>query len=178
MRALALSAIDLYESRYTAGWWHRLWLALRGRTGYLLDLQAVVAGRAVQARRADGLQIVPIRQILGSESRADEFDSAFHPAQTFTEARWRGVAQASLAGATLPPVELIRVGNAYFVRDGHHRISVAKALGQQEIEAVVTVWQVEEGEDGSEVQAATRPPAEHKSAQNTPLCPDLVCLAP
>jgi hypothetical protein len=170
MGALALSAIDLYERTYTVGWWYRLWMALRGRRDHLLDLQTVVADRAVHARRADGLQIVPIRQILGSESRADEFDSAFHPAQTFTEARWRGVAQASLTGATLPPVELIRVGDAYFVRDGHHRISVAKALGQQQIEAVVTVWQVEERKDGSKDQAATRPPAERKSARNTPPC--------
>jgi hypothetical protein len=46
-----------------------------------------------------------------------------------------------LAGDPLPPVELIQVGSVYFVRDGHHRISVARAMGQQEIEAVVTVWQ-------------------------------------
>lgn len=71
------------------------------------------------------------------------FDDAFHPIRTHTELRWRRVARAGLAGVTLPPVELIRIGEAYFVRDGHHRISVARALGQKEIDAVVTVWQVE-----------------------------------
>jgi hypothetical protein len=45
-------------------------------------------------------------------------------------------------GAKLPPVALIQVGDVYFVKDGHHRISVARALGQVEIEAVVTVWHV------------------------------------
>ena len=47
-----------------------------------------------------------------------------------------------MRGRSLPPVELIQLGDAYFVRDGHHRISAAAALGQQEIDAQVTVWQV------------------------------------
>jgi hypothetical protein len=136
------------------GWWYRLWAALRGKPRQLLDLRAATADQVVRARRADGVRIVQIRRILGSESRADEFDSAFHPIRTHTEARWRGVARAWLDGASLPPVELIRIGDVYFVRDGHHRISVAKALGQQEIEAVVTVWQVGQPEDDRGRQAA------------------------
>jgi hypothetical protein len=52
------------------------------------------------------------------------------------------VAAARRRGKSLPPVDLIQVGDAYFVRDGHHRISVARALGQQDIEAKVIVWQV------------------------------------
>jgi ParB-like chromosome segregation protein Spo0J len=43
-------------------------------------------------------------------------------------------------GLTLPPVDLIRVGESYFVRDGHHRVSAARALGQAFIEATVTEW--------------------------------------
>ena len=50
------------------------------------------------------------------------------------------VTRAYLRGIGLPPVELIQIGEVYFVRDGHHRISVAAALGQQEIDAMVTVW--------------------------------------
>jgi hypothetical protein len=53
-----------------------------------------------------------------------------------------GIATAGYMGRTLPPVELIQVGDLYFVRDGHHRISVAQAMGQESIEAEVTVWQV------------------------------------
>jgi hypothetical protein len=52
------------------------------------------------------------------------------------------VAKARLQGATLPPVDLVQVSDVYFVRDGHHRISVAKALGQVDIDADVTVWEV------------------------------------
>ncbi|MFL5804768.1 MAG: hypothetical protein ACJ8CR_23865 [Roseiflexaceae bacterium] len=137
-----LATIDVYERAHRQGWWYRLWAALRGRSSRLLDLAAVVAESRIYARRAAGLQIVPIRQILGSEGRSDAFDAAFHPLQTHTEVRWRSIARAGLVGATLPPVDLIRVGEIYFVRDGHHRISVARALGQQEIDAVVTVWQL------------------------------------
>jgi hypothetical protein len=144
MRPLALAAIDLYESTYTQGWWYRLWAALRRRPGRLLDLKTVAASSTIRTQRFAGIQIVPIRQIKGSEGRADDFDAAFHPIQAHTEVRWRGIARAWLADASMPPVDLIRVGDIYFVRDGHHRISVAKALGQQEIEAIVTVWQVEQ----------------------------------
>ena len=136
-------AIDLYERAYNRGRWYRLWSALRGRPSYLLDLEAVASSSTIRARHATGLQIVPIRQILGSEGRGELFDAGFHPVRTHTELRWRHVARAGLAGITLPPVELIRIGDAYFVRDGHHRISVARAFGQKDIDAVVTVWQVE-----------------------------------
>src|SRR6266508_3609036 len=78
------------------------------------------------------------------EGRCDDFDVGFHPLKEHTEERWVSVARAQLRGLGLPPVELIQMGDAYFVRDGHHRISVAAALGQQEIDAVVTVWQVAE----------------------------------
>ena len=54
------------------------------------------------------------------------------------------VTRAYLRGIGLPPVELIQIGEVYFVRDGHHRISVAAALGQQEIDAVVTIWHMTE----------------------------------
>src|SRR6266540_5030436 len=76
------------------------------------------------------------------EGRCDDFDVGFHPLKEHTEERWVSVARAQLRGLGLPPVELIQLGAVYFVRDGHHRISVAAALGQQEIDAVVTVWRV------------------------------------
>jgi hypothetical protein len=62
----------------------------------------------------------------------------------YDEARWVNIATAILQGEFLPPVDLIRVGETYFVRDGHHRISAARALGQKEIDAVVTTWNVNE----------------------------------
>ena len=89
-----------------------------------------------------GLQTVCIDQIRGSEGRSREFDAHFRPRQSYTQGRWVNIAVAWKEGRSLPPVELIQVGDVYFVRDGHHRVSVAQAMGQEQIEAVVTVWEI------------------------------------
>src|SRR5262249_25569266 len=121
-----------------------LWAKLRGQSGRLLDLKTIAATRTIGDRRTLGMRTVPISQIRGSEGRCDDFDNVFRPLKGHTEARWVSVATAQLRGIGLPPVELIQVGEVYFVRDGHHRISAAAALGQQEVDAIVTVWQVAE----------------------------------
>jgi hypothetical protein len=88
-------------------------------------------------RRYAGIQSVPIERIRGSEGRSEDFDNAFNPLHERSLSRWLSVASVRLAGAAVPPVELIQSGEVYFVRDGHHRISVAKALGEQFIDAEV-----------------------------------------
>jgi hypothetical protein len=90
------------------------------------------------------LHTVAISNICGSENRVVDFDCDFNPLQDHTRDRWLGIAAALQRGRCLPPVALIQVGDRYFVRDGHHRISVARALGQKAIEATVEIWQVEE----------------------------------
>ena len=95
----------------------------------------------VHARHHAGMQTVTIRQIRGSENRAKDFDRDFNPLRDHNQARWLKIASARKQKA-LPAVELVQVGDVYFVRDGHHRISVAQALGQLEIEANVVLWQV------------------------------------
>ncbi|HMQ35532.1 MAG TPA: hypothetical protein PKD53_32795, partial [Chloroflexaceae bacterium] len=85
---------------------------------------------------------VPIARIVASEGRSGDFDRRFRPLTTHTWDRWRGVALALVRGEALPPVELIAVGDSYAVRDGHHRISAAAALGQREVDALVMVVEV------------------------------------
>jgi hypothetical protein len=131
----------LFAAARRAGRIRRVWAGLHGQSRRLLDLDTVAATGTVGDRYQAGTQTVPIRQIRGSEGRCDDFDRAFRPLKGHAEERWVSVARAQLRGLDLPPVELIRVGEIYFVRDGHHRISVAAALGQQEVDAVVTVWQ-------------------------------------
>jgi len=135
-------ALGLYERARRRGWWYRLQALLRGRSTALLELARITAGSTISARHSLGAQIVPIGQIRGSEGRRTDFDDTFHPLQNHTRSRWLGIAVAWLEGVELPPIDLIRVGDTYFVRDGHHRISVVRALGLQEIAAVVTVWEV------------------------------------
>lgn len=137
------SAGELYRRARSQGRRGRLGSAFRADSGRLLDLAEVEATCPVQARFHAGARSVPLEQIQGSEGRSHDFDRNFRPMQNHTKSRWVGIAAAHSQGRVLPLVELIQVGDVYFVRDGHHRISVAQALGQTAIDAEVTVWQVE-----------------------------------
>jgi hypothetical protein len=134
---------ELYDRACNRAWLRRIWAVLTRRPYRLLDLAAVQAKCEVRQRYQDGKQTVPIRQIRGSEGRSSDFDAEFRPLKGHGSRRWIGIALARHQGKALPPVELIQVGDVYFVRDGHHRISVARAFGQQDIEAEVTVWQIQ-----------------------------------
>jgi hypothetical protein len=84
-----------------------------------------------------GHQVVPLARIQGTEQRCRDFDVEFRPLQEHTRERWLRIAMAHEAGHPLPPVDLVQVGELYYVRDGHHRVSVARALGQRFIDAAV-----------------------------------------
>jgi hypothetical protein len=90
------------------------------------------------------MRTVEMARIRGSEGRSEDFDGAFRPLKEHARGKWMSVALARLKGVVLPVVELAQVGDVYFVLDGHHRISVARAFGQESIDAAVTVWEVEE----------------------------------
>jgi hypothetical protein len=135
--------LQLYRRARERGRRGQFWSRLTGRPRCLLDLASVEANCRVQARGDAALRTVSIDQICGSESRARDYDRDFNPLKDYTRERWLGIAAARERGDALPPVLLDQVGDIYFVRDGHHRISVALALGQKAIEAKVVVWQVE-----------------------------------
>ena len=152
-RMAEMAARQLYQRMCRRGFVAQVWVTLRKHlTGQalkhrpyqpLLDLREVMAGAKVIDRHAGGVQSVAIEQIRGSEDRLDGlFDREFRPARDYDRTRWIQVATARLQGVCLPAVELIQVGATYFVLDGHHRISVARALGEEFIEANVTVWHV------------------------------------
>jgi hypothetical protein len=136
------AAAHLYSMMHGWGLVRKLSSALTGRSNRLLDLAAVRRACDVGSRRFGGTRAVPLDQIRGSEGRSGDFDADFRPLGGHTKDRWVGIATAQQMGRTMPPVDLIQVGDAYFVRDGHHRISVARALGQKAIDARVTVWEV------------------------------------
>jgi hypothetical protein len=80
---------------------------------------------------------VPVAAIVGTQARPGEFDREFRPRSARVRERWLAVASAIESGARLPPVELTALGELYFVRDGHHRVSVARSLGWPTITASV-----------------------------------------
>lgn len=131
-----------YQRARVRSLWTRVWAMLTRGPGHLLDLEHATATCIIRGQHAAGSQAVLVSQIRGSEGRAKEFDSAFAPLQTHTRQRWITIAAKFELGEALPLVNLVQVGDTYFVRDGHHRVSVARALGYAYIDANVTVWDV------------------------------------
>ena len=84
-----------------------------------------------------GMQTVKIDLIVGSEGRYQDFDNHFFPKSTFLKKRWEHVDEAHIQDIPLPPISLYELGGLYFVRDGNHRVSVAKARGVEYIDADV-----------------------------------------
>jgi hypothetical protein len=118
----------------------KLFSLLFGRRHRLINLGEVQKRVKVDTRAHGGIKLVPVDKIRGSINRCHDFDADFRPLQEYTKERWVNIALAYSRDEGLPPVELVDLDDTYFVIDGHHRISVAKMLGQREIEAEVTVW--------------------------------------
>jgi hypothetical protein len=93
----------------------------------------------VRIRRPAGLHAIPLDSIVGTAEAAKTrmFDCRFRPASS-SRRRWEGIWMAGRRGAPLPPISVYRLGDKHFVRDGHHRVSVAHALGMAAIDAEVT----------------------------------------
>ena len=90
-----------------------------------------------------GFKTVPIKKIVGSEGRYNDFDNHFLPRSNELKQRWVNIDQAHLSDIVLPPIQLYELGGLYFVRDGNHRVSVAKTQGVEFIDAEVISLQSE-----------------------------------
>lgn len=90
-----------------------------------------------------GMKTVPVNQIVGSESRYQDFDNRFFPKKMHLKTRWEHIDMAHIKDINLPPITLYELGGVYFVRDGNHRVSVAKAKGVEFIDAEVVSLQSE-----------------------------------
>ncbi len=84
-----------------------------------------------------GMQEVPISQIVGSMDRYQDFDRTFLPKKKHTRSRWKNIDKAYYQDVRLPPIQLYKVGDVYFVKDGNHRVSVARERGVEFIDAEV-----------------------------------------
>jgi hypothetical protein len=117
----------------------RRWLRREpGEVDHILPFDEVVAALGRLQERDAGRQVVPLDAIVGTVDRLQGFDRHFRPTTPQVRARWERIAAAMRRGEAMPPVDLYRVGEVYFVKDGHHRVSVARALGLHDIEARVT----------------------------------------
>ena len=103
---------------------------------HLLDASEIIPDE-IAAYHFSDLRFVPIRRIIASIRCINDFDFAFNPLNDQNRTRWINVAATTLLGAELPAVDVLQIDNAYIACDGHNRISVARALGQENIAAYV-----------------------------------------
>ena len=104
----------------------------------ILPYEEVIDALGFVSERAAGSAVVRLDAIVGTVDRGRDFDRRFRPTSGNVRSRWERIAAAMRRGEAMPPVDLLRIGEIYFVRDGHHRVSVARALGWNDINAYVT----------------------------------------
>ena len=104
----------------------------------MLPYREVVEALGFLGERRLGLRVIGLDSIVGSVDRTRDFDRRFRPTSARVRERWERLALAQRRGESVPPIEVYRVGDLHFVHDGHHRVSVAHALGLEVIDAYVT----------------------------------------
>jgi len=127
---------DFSRARFKA-FLNRAFAAISGQPTTLLDYDEVKQNLHIGGPIYRGVHTVRVDQIAGSLNRYHEFDRAFLPAENQLAERWQNIDSAFYQDISLPPVVLYKVGQVYFVVDGHHRVSVARQQGQEFIEAEV-----------------------------------------
>lgn len=126
-----------YQRALKQAFWRRARAWLGKGCNDLLSFREVFEHLKEQPQLNRGIQLVPLNQIVGSTGRSNEFDLAFYPRRDASEDRWVNMAKTQYQGRKIPPVLLYKVGEAYFVEDGNHRVSVARANGDTAVQANV-----------------------------------------
>ena len=105
---------------------------------HILPFEEVARALGRIGERRLGQELIPLDSIVGTVDRSREFDRAFRPTSPRVRERWEGINLAQRKGKPMPPIDVYRIGELHFVKDGHHRVSVARALGHKDINAYVT----------------------------------------
>jgi len=120
---------------------HELLHRLKGEPNLLLPFHQVLALRP-KGEHPLGLRTLEVDKVVGSVDRYEDFDHRFLPKTLHTLERWKRFRALQLEGVELPPIEVYQVGETYFVKDGNHRVALAKATGQRFIDAYVIALEV------------------------------------
>jgi hypothetical protein len=134
---LDATAHEDFDRAHFKAFWNAMLSLLTQQSNSLLPFDEVRKRLDIKGQHYAGLQQVPIERIVGSVNRYHDFDRAFLPRVTYTRDRWESIDKAHLRDEMLPPVELYKIGEIYFVKDGNHRVSVGREKGQAFIDAEV-----------------------------------------
>jgi hypothetical protein len=135
-------AVKEYENASTRAFWQEIIGHLRGKPAQLLSFDDVRTRLRLRDESYKGLQNISLNDIVGSVGRYQDFTSSFLPKSAVSVDRWSKIYAETIGALGLPPIEVYQVGAVYFVRDGNHRVSVARALHFKTIQAYVTELEV------------------------------------
>lgn len=126
-----------FSKAYIKGFWRSVFSLIRKSSNKLLPFDEVMQQVPLRGQHYVGVKQIEINKIVGSVNRYRDFDRAFLPRETHTRSRWESVNSAYFQDIMLPPIEVYKVSDVYFVKDGNHRVSVARERGQVYIDANV-----------------------------------------
>ncbi len=133
-----MQGLHAFQSARNKAFWQEIIGLLRGKPAELLSFDDIKTRLRLREESYKGLQDVPVNRIVGSVGRYRDFTSNFLPKRGKMQERWSRVYAYTTSMQGLPPVELYKIDDVYFVRDGNHRVSVARQMGHKTIEAHVT----------------------------------------
>lgn len=134
---LRLEAVERYHQAVRQAELQEYWARLSGKNDSLLKFEEVANRLHIRQQIPLGYRMVQLKEIVGSVGRYREFTKGFLPRGQVLQDRWVAVDVTMNSLQGLPPVELYKIGDGYFVIDGNHRISVSRANGNKDIEAMV-----------------------------------------
>jgi hypothetical protein len=136
-RQLFQASRDDFTHAYVKGFLRAMQSWIQRENNDLLPYDEVRKHIPMRGQHYVGLQQIETEKIIGSVSRFNDFDRAFLPRQSHTRGRWESIDRAYFQDVILPPIDVYKVGDAYFVKDGNHRVSVARERGQAYMDAYV-----------------------------------------
>lgn len=139
-----LRAKEDFNTAFRKGFWRGVWSWLTNRNTELLPFDQIRQALPFSGQHDLGLREIELEKIIGSVGRYNDFDNAFLPRRMTERSRWESIDRALLQDIILPPIEVYKVGAFYFVKDGNHRVSVARQRGQAYIDAHVVEIDVAE----------------------------------
>jgi len=137
-RASMMEGMSKFQGIRARAFWQEIIDHLRGKPAELLSFEDIRSRLRLREESYKGLQNVPLDRIIGSVGRYRDFTRNFLPKSAKMQERWSRVYAQANSMTGLPPIELYKVDDVYFVRDGNHRVSVARTFGSKTIEAHVT----------------------------------------
>lgn len=126
-----------FEHALRKGFWRSAISWLTRSQNDLLPFDEIRKNLPMRGQHDIGMRQILLDKIVGSVGRYQDFDRAFLPRRSNTRSRWESIDKAYLQDISLPPIEVYKVGSVYFVKDGNHRVSVARERGQAYIDAYV-----------------------------------------